>query len=83
MATPPAVLDLFHSLADPGSAEARRRAGALGLLNRLRLRNVHFESHRAALVELGGGSVLPALWDGRTLHQGLGPVLAALENVSG
>jgi len=52
-------------------------------MDRLQLCNVHFESHRAALVAHGGGAVLPALWDGRALHQGLAPVLAALEALSG
>jgi len=57
----------------------RRRAAELGLLDRLSLRNVHFESHREALSRRGGGEVLPAFWDGERLHQGLEEVLAALE----
>jgi hypothetical protein len=43
---------------------------------------VHFESHRIALADRGGGTVLPALWDGEKLHQGLDDVLAALEALS-
>jgi hypothetical protein len=74
-------LALFHQLADPGSAEARQRVVALGLEKRVAFCNVVFESHRAALAELGGGET-PALWDGRTLHVGLRPVLAALEAVA-
>jgi hypothetical protein len=45
---------------------------------RVTFRNVHFESHAAALAAHGGGRV-PALWDGIRLHQGLAATLAALE----
>jgi len=43
---------------------------------------VHFESHREALAARGGGDLLPALWDGERLHQGLADVLAVLEALS-
>jgi hypothetical protein len=71
-----APAELFHAIADAASAEARRRAAALGLLGRLDLRNVHYPSHRAALAARGGGAG-PALWDGERLHQGLDAVVAA------
>jgi hypothetical protein len=70
--------DLFHRISESDSAAARRRAGELGLFTRLELRNVEFESDRAALAAHGGGAT-PALWDGSRLHVGRDAVLAALE----
>jgi hypothetical protein len=75
--------ELFHRIGDPDSAEARRRASALGLIGRVAFRNVHFESHARALAERGGGGDTPAFWDGTALHQGLEAVLAALERLAG
>ena len=69
--------ELFHRISESGSAAARRRASKLGLLDRLELRNVEFESHRAALAAAGGAT--PALWDSARLHVGRDAVLAALE----
>ncbi len=74
--------ELYHRIGEPASAEVRRRAAALGLLGRLALRNVHFESHAAALAARGGRQT-PALWDGAVLHQGREAVLAALEAMAG
>jgi hypothetical protein len=71
--------ELFHRIADPDSAEARRRAVALELAGRIEFRNVDFESHRAALAGRGGGDTTPALWDGVRLHVGREAVLGALE----
>jgi len=73
--------ELFHLLTEADSAAARRRAAALGLVDRLDKRNVHFEEHRAAWAARGG-RVTPALWDGERLHQGLDEVLAALERMA-
>lgn len=70
--------ELFHRISESDSAAARRRAGELGLLDRLELRNVDFESHRASFAARGGGAT-PALWDGARLHVGRDAVLAALE----
>jgi hypothetical protein len=70
--------DLFHRIPEGDSAAARRRAAELGLLDRLELRNVEFESHRAAFAARGGEAT-PALWDGARLHVGLDAVLAGLE----
>ena len=75
------VLELFHSLADPESAAVRRRLGELELFDRVELRNVHFDSHREAF-ESHGGKTLPALWDGRELHEGREAVLNALTKIS-
>jgi hypothetical protein len=72
--------ELFHAIDDADSAVARRRVAALGLVDagRITLRNVHFASHAADLAARGG-RVLPALWDGARLHEGLPATLAALE----
>ena len=75
-----AALELFHAIADPDSAAARRKLGELALFERVAMRNVSFDSHRAAF-EAHGGTRLPALWDGARLHQGRDAVLAALEAV--
>lgn len=71
------TLELFHRLAEPGSAAARLLARDLGLLDAIAFRNVGFESHAAALAAHGGGRT-PALWDGATLHEGPQAVRAAL-----
>ncbi len=73
-------LELFHRLAEPDSARARKKVAGLGLLGRVAFRNVDFESHRAALAGRGGAET-PALWDGTRLHVGLARVAAALEAV--
>jgi hypothetical protein len=70
--------ELFHRIAEPGSAAARRRVGELGLGDRVAFRNVEFDSHRDAL-HARGGAETPALWDGSALHSGERAVVAALE----
>ncbi|HSN92619.1 MAG TPA: hypothetical protein VLS93_15415 [Anaeromyxobacteraceae bacterium] len=77
----PRGAELFHRLAEPGSAEARRLAVALGLEGRVAFRNVEFPSHREALLARGGEAT-PALWDGARLHQGLEAVRRALEGLA-
>jgi hypothetical protein len=77
----PARADLFHRIAEKDSADARRRAAELGVLEKVEFRNVHFESHRAALAARGGERT-PALWDGSELHVGREAVLAALERLA-
>jgi hypothetical protein len=74
-------LELFHRVAEPGSAEVRRRVLALGLEERVAFRNVEFASHREALAARGG-AVTPALWDGARLHAGAPAVLAALAAIA-
>ncbi|MFE8603056.1 hypothetical protein KYC5002_03080 [Archangium violaceum] len=74
------VLELFHRLAEPTSAEARRYVVDYALEDRVRFRNVAFEEAQAAWKELGGHST-PALWDGEHLHQGAQAVLARLQAV--
>jgi hypothetical protein len=72
-----ATLELFHRLAEPESATARTLLRDLGLLEAVELRNVAFDSHRAALAARGGART-PALWDGARLHEGLAAVRARL-----
>ena len=71
-------MELFHRLAEPDSAEARRLAVALGLEGRVAFRNVGFASHRDAILALGG-SRTPATWDGSRLHEGIEAVREMLE----
>lgn len=76
------TLELFHRLAEPDSATARRLVRDLGLVDAVTFRNVGFDGHAAALTAHGGGRT-PALWDGATLHVGLEAVRAALEGAGG
>jgi hypothetical protein len=73
----PDALELFHALADPESAAARRLVRDLGLLDAVTFRNVLFDSHRAALAAAGGARV-PALLAPEGLHEGLDAIRAAL-----
>ncbi|MBI5070170.1 MAG: hypothetical protein HZB56_18200 [Deltaproteobacteria bacterium] len=70
--------ELFHRIDEADSAAARRALAALGLVGRVELQNVFYESHAARLAALGGGTETPALRDGAGLHRGLAAVLAAL-----
>jgi hypothetical protein len=74
------VLELFHRLAEPSSAAARRYVVDYALEDRVRFRNVAFPEAEAAWKQLGGHST-PALWDGEHLHQGAEAVLARLQAV--
>jgi hypothetical protein len=74
------VLELFHRIADPPSAEARRYVVDYALEDRVRLRNVAFPEAESAWRELGGHTT-PALWDGVQLHQGAQAVVARLQAV--
>jgi cation diffusion facilitator family transporter len=59
---------LFHRLAEPASARIRSRVVALGLKTRIDFQNAETDG-RDELTRLGG-SVTPALWDGRSLAVG-------------
>jgi len=75
--------ELFHRIDEADSAAARRRLAELGLVGRVELQNVFYQSHSARLALLGGGVDTPALWDGAALHRGLPAVLAALARLAG
>ena len=72
-----AGLELFHRLAEPGSAAARKLVVEAGLEGAVQFRNVAFDAHREALAAHGGGPT-PALWDGARLHVGLDAIRTAL-----
>lgn len=74
------VLELFHRIADPPSAVARRYVVDYALEDRVHLRNVAFPEEEARWRELGGHTT-PALWDGGHLHQGAEAVVARLQAV--
>jgi hypothetical protein len=71
------VMELFHRLGDAASARIRKRIVELGWDDRIAFRNVHFDSHRAAL-EAHGTLAVPAIWDGTQLHVGEAACLAVL-----
>ncbi len=72
--------ELFHEIADPDSAAARRAVVDLDLKDRVDFRNLHYPEARADFAARGGTHV-PALWDGATLHQGLAAVTAQLKRM--
>jgi hypothetical protein len=74
------VLELFHRIADPPSAVARRYLVDYALEDRVRLLNVAFPEAEARWRALGGHTT-PALWDGVHLHQGAEAVVARLQAV--
>jgi len=73
------TLVLFHRIADPESAEIRRIIVERGLKQRIDFQNVLTDA-AGAFAALKGERV-PALWDGTTLHEGRGAVLAALDRI--
>ena len=70
---------LFHRIAEPASARIRLRVVELGLKPRIDFQNAETDG-RDELARLGG-SVTPALWDGRSLTIGEGAVLAKLADL--
>ncbi|GMU61898.1 MAG: hypothetical protein AMXMBFR34_36610 [Myxococcaceae bacterium] len=74
-AAPP--FELFHAIADEGSARVRRYVTEHELLPVLRLRNVTYPEVLADLLARGGKDV-PALWDGARLFLGADAIIARL-----
>lgn len=72
--------ELFHSLAEEGSAAVRRLVVERGLEERVRFRNVVYPEVSADLAAHGGGAT-PALWDGESLLEGTAAVTAALREL--
>jgi hypothetical protein len=77
--TPP-LLELFHRIAEPPSARARRFVVDYALEDRVRFRNLAFAEVEEDFRRLGGHTS-PALWDGVDLHQGAEAVVARLQAV--
>src|SRR5688572_1109894 len=73
-------VELFHQVAHPGSAAARRFVVEHGLEEKVRFRNIHYPEVQADF-SARGGHTLPALWDGEVLIQGEAAVLARLGNL--
>jgi hypothetical protein len=71
-------VELFYTIADADSAAARREVVERGLKPRVNFRNLYYPEVTADFTARGGTKV-PALWDGETLHQGLPAVLARLQ----
>ena len=76
------MIELFHRIANRGSAQARRFVADHGLLGQVRFRNLAYPEVEADLVA-HGGSAAPALWDGARLIEGQAEVLSALEALRG
>ena len=74
----PAPFELFHRIADTGSAKVRRFVSERELVEVLRFRNVDFDEHLEELKARGGDGTVPAVWDGERLHVGADAVIARL-----
>lgn len=70
--------ELFHQVADPGSARVRRLVVDRELASDVQFRNVFYEEARAGLLAHGGDGTVPALWDGEQLFVGAELVIARL-----
>lgn len=72
-----AKFELFHRIADPGSARVRRFVVERELETAVQFRNLAYPEAEADFTARGGKST-PALWDGQQLFQGADAVLARL-----
>jgi hypothetical protein len=72
-----AMLELFHRIAEPDSAQVRKLVLDVGLDGQVQFRNVAFPEAAAAF-HSHGGTQTPALWDGKRLYQGQRDVTARL-----
>ncbi|MGH2377165.1 MAG: hypothetical protein ACRDGT_01675 [Candidatus Limnocylindria bacterium] len=73
------TLVLYHQIADGECAEVRRIIVERGLKPRIDFQNVATDAAEAFAAH--GGQRVPALWYGRTFHQGRAAVLAAIDRV--
>jgi hypothetical protein len=71
------MIELFHATNDEGSAAARKLVVDLGLVERIRFRNIFYPEVQADL-DARGGKATPAVWDGEKLLEGRDAVLAFL-----
>ena len=74
MADPPYVL--YHRIADPASAAIRTKIVEAGLKPLVDFQNV--DSEGGDRFAAHGGREVPALWDGKRLHEGAYAVRLAL-----
>lgn len=70
---------LYHRIDDPQSAAVRRRVVELGIKSQIDFQNIDNEGAEAFAQH--GGRNVPALWDGKRLHEGRAAVLAVLETL--
>lgn len=70
------MFELFHAIADPGSARVRKYVVDHDLSEVIRFRNVTYEEVQRDLAAHGG--VAPALWDGEKLFVGADAIIARL-----
>ncbi len=70
---------LYHRIGDPDSAAVRRRVVELGVKTQIDFQNVDNEGAEAFAAH--GGRSIPAVWDGKRLHEGRVAALAVLETL--
>jgi len=70
-------LVLYHRVADPASASIRRLIVERGLKSRIDFQNVDTDGAEAFAGH--GGRAVPALWDGRRMHEGESAVRLVLD----
>ena len=70
---------LYHRIDDPDSAAVRRRVVELGIKAQVDFQNVDTDGAEAFAQH--GGRNVPALWDGKRLHEGRVAALAVLETL--
>jgi glutathione S-transferase len=70
---------LYHRIDDPESAAVRRRVVELGIKAQVDFQNV--DADGAEAFARHGGRQVPALWDGKRLHEGRVAVLAVIETL--
>jgi hypothetical protein len=71
------VLELFHQIADAGSARVRRYVVERELETQVRFRNLTYPEVQADF-SARGGTTTPAVWDGERLYQGAEAAIARL-----
>ena len=71
------MFELFHAIADPGSARVRKYVVDHELTEDVRFRNVTYEEVQRDLTAHGGTNA-PALWDGEKLFTGADAIIARL-----
>lgn len=73
-------VELFHAIAEPGSAQLRRFIVEHGLEAKVRFRNVNYPEVVADLTARGGTGA-PAVWADGALAQGVDACLAVLRRL--